>query len=117
MNYFFVAILNFNEGGIGWNLVMSLISVFAFMTFCLLKDHLVFEWLLYKFAKFSTIRSRALPIQNPNMDVDVREEIDKVKSMTHAQIKESNLVLKGITKYYGKLLAVNQLVRKIFIFF
>lgn len=85
---------------------MSFISALFFMTICLLKDHLIFEWLLYK---FTSSRARALPIQNPNMDVDVREEIDKVKSMTHAQIKDSNLVLQGITKYYGNFLAVNQL--------
>jgi ATP-binding cassette, subfamily A (ABC1), member 3 len=43
------------------------------------------------------------------MDQDVKDEIDKVKSMSPAQIRGSKLVLQGLTKYYGDFLAVNQL--------
>ena len=50
-----------------------------------------------------------LPLLSMNLDSDVNEEIQKVKEMTPEQIKNSNLVLNGLTKYYGKFLAVNQL--------
>lgn len=84
---------------------MSIVSFVLFMGFCLLKDHLVFQWILYKCFN----RSHALPVRNSIIDTDVTEEIEKVKCMTATQIRESNLVLKGLTKYYGNFLAVNQL--------
>lgn len=42
-------------------------------------------------------------------DDDVTEEIQKVKKLTDEDIKSRNLVMKGLTKYYKKFLAVNQL--------
>jgi ATP-binding cassette subfamily A (ABC1) protein 3 len=50
-----------------------------------------------------------LPLLNENLDSDVNGEIQKVKEMSMDEIKNSNLVLKGVSKYYGNLLAVNQL--------
>lgn len=50
-----------------------------------------------------------LPLLNQNIDSDVDAEIQKVKEMSREQIRDSNLVLQGLTKYYGKMLAVNQL--------
>ena len=76
-----------------------------FLGFCILKDHLVFEWIYYKFLN----RPRMLPLLNENLDSDVNAEIQKVKEMSMDEIRDSNLVLAGVSKYYGKLLAVNQL--------
>lgn len=75
------------------------------MAICLAKDHFIFELLYYKF--FS--RPRMLPLLNQNLDSDVNDEIQKVKEMSAEEIKGKNLVLKGLTKYYGNFLAVNQL--------
>jgi len=50
-----------------------------------------------------------LPLLNENLDSDVNAEIQKVKEMSMDEVKDSNLVLAGVSKYYGKLLAVNQL--------
>lgn len=74
-----------------------------------MKDHLLFETFFYKFLS-SRSRSRKLPpLHNLNIDDDVKDEIDKVNSMSVQQTKESNLVLKGLTKFYGNFCAVNQL--------
>lgn len=48
------------------------------------------------------------PIRS-DIDDDVKNEIDKVKALTTPQIEQRNLVLRGITKFYDKLLAVNQI--------
>lgn len=64
-----------------------------------------FEWVYYKFLN----RPRMLPLLSQNLDEDVNAEIQKVKEMSQEQIKNSNLVLNGLTKYYGNFLAVNQL--------
>jgi ATP-binding cassette subfamily A (ABC1) protein 3 len=84
---------------------MNAFAFVFYMGICLLKDHLVFEWFYYKYLN----RPRMLPLLSENLDNDVNAEIQKVKEMTNEQIGESNLVLKGLTKYYGNFLAVNQL--------
>lgn len=76
------------------------------MALCLMKDHLIFDNF---FNRLINRTPRILPLQNPNMDKDVKDEIDRVNSIQTAQLNDSNLVLKGITKYYGNFLAVNQL--------
>lgn len=43
------------------------------------------------------------------MDTDVMVEKNRINAMTNDEIKGTNLVTKGMTKYYGKHLAVNQL--------
>lgn len=50
-----------------------------------------------------------MPDANPTGDDDVQREIVKVKSKNSSEIDESNLVLNGLSKSYGKNLAVNQL--------
>lgn len=43
------------------------------------------------------------------MDEDVKAETTKIKQMNDRQLRDANLVLKGLTKSYKKNLAVNQL--------
>jgi ATP-binding cassette subfamily A (ABC1) protein 3 len=93
------------DTGIGINIVFNVLSGFLFLGFCILKDHLVFEWIYYKYLN----RPRALPLLSENLDSDVNAEIQKVKEMSMDDVKNSNLVLKGVSKYYNNLLAVNQL--------
>lgn len=75
------------------------------MTICLLKDHSLFEWFIYKFLTLH----RNLPAPNLDTDADVLNEYDRIKRMSDVEISNGNLVLKGLTKYYGSQLAVNQL--------
>lgn len=98
-------IFSFNEHGIGRNLLMMFVGGFFFITICLVKDHLLFDWFIYK---FMTMR-RKLPALNQTADADVQTETDRIKNMTNDEINNGNLVLNGLTKYYGNHLAVNQL--------
>lgn len=82
-----------------------LIGGLSLIGLCLIKDHLLFEWVFYKF--MSKIRS--LPVQRTTVDSDVKREAERIKNMTDADIQNGNLVLKGLTKFYGRHLAVNQL--------
>lgn len=75
------------------------------MAICLIKDHMLFDWFIYKFLAFS----RKLPALSAEMDADVKQESDRIRSMTQTDITNGNLVLNGLTKYYGNHLAVNQL--------
>jgi ATP-binding cassette, subfamily A (ABC1), member 3 len=80
-------------------------SGFLFMAFCLLKDYLVFEKVIYKIRN----RSAKTPPKPSKMDDDVQAESDKINKLSSLQLKSTNLVLQGLTKYYANHLAVNQL--------
>lgn len=99
-------VFHFDQYGIGVNIVTMLVSGVLFMSICLLKDHLIFERLIYKFIN----RSRSLPDkQSHTMDDDVKAEADKIKSMNQNELRNANLVLNGLSKTYKTNLAVNQL--------
>lgn len=85
---------------------MMLVGGVFFMIICLLKDHMMFDWLIYKFLKFSR---KLPPMSQDDVDADVKLETDKIKNMTRDEIDNGNLVLNGLTKFYGNSLAVNQL--------
>lgn len=77
-----------------------------FMTFCLLKDYLVFEKIKYKF--FNGYPKTLKPLRTQSDD-DVQHESEKVNKMNSLKLKSTNLVLQRLTKYYKSYLAVNQL--------
>ena len=52
---------------------------------------------------------RNLPPLSRETDADVLDEYERIKRMSDSEIASGNLVLKGLTKYYGNHLAVNQL--------
>lgn len=74
------------------------------MAICLSLDHLVFERLIYKIK----INRKNLP-SKIIVDSDVENETQKIKNMTNSEILNGNLVLQGLSKCYGKNVAVNQL--------
>lgn len=84
---------------------MNYVSGIIYLTITLLIDLNVFKFLLYKIIK----PSKNMPSITNIEDDDVTEEIQKVKKLTDEDIKSRNLVMKGLTKYYKKFLAVNQL--------
>ncbi|XP_055537148.1 phospholipid-transporting ATPase ABCA3-like isoform X2 [Wyeomyia smithii] len=62
------------------------------------------------FGKGHRLLAQRPPIDDPNdIDDDVRAEKDRVSRMTAEQISSKNLVMHDLTKYYKRLLAVNQL--------
>jgi ATP-binding cassette, subfamily A (ABC1), member 3 len=84
---------------------MMFVSGIFFLTICLLNDHMMFDWFIYKLCT----RSRKLPPQSSDIDDDVQEEVERIENMSEDEMEDKNLVLKGLTKFYGKFLAVNQL--------
>ncbi|CAG9800232.1 unnamed protein product [Chironomus riparius] len=97
-------IWSFGKRGMGINLAMMGAGGALFMTIVLLKDYFIFAWIKYK------LSSRNLPLPPiSSADDDVIAEIERVRSKTATEIIDSNLVLRGLTKVYGKHLAVNQL--------
>lgn len=85
---------------------MMIVSGILFMSFCLLKDYLIIERLIYKFSN----QFRQMPSESTGMmDDDVKNEKDKIKQLTSSQLLNENLVLQGVCKFYKSNLAVNQL--------
>jgi ATP-binding cassette subfamily A (ABC1) protein 3 len=83
---------------------MMSVGTILFLGFVLLNDLLVIKWMQYKIFN----RSPALPSLNTSMDDDVRNEMERVSNKTRLEVQDSNLVLNGLTKFYGKFNAVNQ---------
>lgn len=70
-------------------------------------------WLIILFLKEYHIIKFRIPWRKHSpveyeMDEDVREEQEKVQSLTQTQIDNTNLVAKNITKYYKNFLAVKK---------
>lgn len=84
---------------------MMAVGGVIFMTICLLKDHMLFDWFIYKFLTLP----RKLPPVSQELDADVHEELIRVQNMDQAEIEQGKLVLKDLSKFYGNHLAVNQL--------
>ncbi|XP_063704504.1 phospholipid-transporting ATPase ABCA3-like [Culicoides brevitarsis] len=91
--------------GSGRNLVfMAGVGVIAFVIL-FLKE--------YKLLKISCFNGKSNKViaetEDEVMDADVKMEKAKIKGLTQAEIKDYNLVMKDVTKYYKDFLAVNQL--------
>jgi ATP-binding cassette, subfamily A (ABC1), member 3 len=87
------------------NIIVMICAGILFTSFCLLKDYLIFEKVLYKLFN----RSLKSPPNKTLLDDDVQKETDKISKLNSLQLKGGNLVLQGLTKYYKNNLAVNQL--------
>lgn len=83
---------------------MMIVSGILFLSVCLLLDHLVIEKFIYKLRD----NRKKLPTKTA-VDNDVEDEAEKIKRMTNSEMKNSNLALIGLSKFYGNNLAVNQL--------
>lgn len=98
-----------SKDGIINNFVYMIIGGVIFMTIVVMNDFLVFKWIGYKFI-YPYLKSwNKMPQPNPTGDDDVQREIENVKSKNQTQVRQSHLVLDGLSKSYGKNLAVNQL--------
>lgn len=75
------------------------------MGFCLLKDHMLFDWFIYKFLTLP----RKLPPVSQDLDEDVHDELIRVQNMDEEELAQKKLVLKDLSKFYSSQLAVNQL--------
>lgn len=71
-------------------------------------EYRVFEGISYYIGSFFERKVPLLAEQN-DIEPDVDAEKQRIKQMSMNDLYENNLVLKGLSKYYGKFLAVNQL--------
>lgn len=102
---FFIQILGLNAESIGISLFMMIFSGFVYMIIVVIKDHKLSRRLRY------FICPKPLPSLgdiNDDMDDDVREEVERIFKMSEDEIAKENLVLRGISKNYKKLKAVNK---------
>lgn len=97
-------VFHFGASGIGANLVLMIVSGILYLSICLLLDHLVFEKLIYKLKD----NRKSLPAKTM-VDNDVEDETQTIQKMTNSEMKQANLALIGLSKFYGSNLAVNQL--------
>lgn len=89
---------------------MSIFAGIVWIGVCLIKDHSLVQMMFQKaFEKY-----KVPSWKNPEeLDEDVREESERIMSMDASELKKGNLVLKGLSKYYGNSLVVNQLNLKV----
>lgn len=67
---------------------------------------LEFKWIQKVFWRY---KKQFLKPRDKNIDSDVDDENERVHKMNREEMSDHNLVLKDITKYYGKVLAVNRI--------
>ncbi|XP_055711669.1 phospholipid-transporting ATPase ABCA3 isoform X3 [Phlebotomus papatasi] len=100
---------DFQDPGIGRDLTyMALVGVIMFVVL-LLKETRVLEGIFYRGKKVLMNPIPETEEEGGLLDDDVRVEKERVREMSLTDIEKHNLVLKDMTKYYGKFLAVNQL--------
>lgn len=90
------------------NLVyMAIVAIVAF-TILLIKEYKLFESIIYMARQL--YKGPAPPqYENDSIDSDVLAEKQRIQIMPMEEIKESNLIINQMSKYYSSFLAVNQL--------
>lgn len=99
---------DFDNYGIGRNLLYLFvvgISVFAVL---LLNEYEIFAAAFYSIKSFFVSKFTLDPSTEP-IDSDVMEEKEKVQNMSKLEIESYNLVVKNMSKVYGKFVAVNNM--------
>lgn len=94
-----------DEPGIGRNIVYSLLVGTALIALLLFVEYGFVKKAMYFLRKNIT----APPAKNIDEDEDVAEEKAKIRNASAATLNEYTLVLKDLTKYYKRFLAVNGL--------
>ncbi|KAK4876911.1 hypothetical protein RN001_009417 [Aquatica leii] len=92
--------------GIGRNVFFSILVGIVLIGLLLLKEYRIFEKIRYS---FQTKVERTDSLQIIPRDEDVNQERERIKNMTLNDIKNYNLVLYNVSKYYKNFLAVDKL--------
>lgn len=94
--------------GIGRHITYLVVTGLVLIVILFLKELRVFDGLFYRSRKIYTGPSPP-ETEDEVMDSDVRAEKDRIKAMGPEDIRNNNLVVKSMTKFYKNHLAVNQL--------
>lgn len=97
-----------NNFGIGRNLVFMTCTGIAFFIILLVTEYSLVSSSIYTIRRYFTSAFKRDELDEP-IDYDVVEEKNRVKAMTETDIRNHNLVLMGMTKLYGKFLAVHDM--------
>lgn len=101
---------SFNEDGIGLNLTALAIMGVVFFFILYAVEYSWLEELFYKIKGKRLYRGSIVPeTEDDVMDSDVADEKLRIRSMKLSEIKENNLIIKDMTKYYRSMMAVNQI--------
>lgn len=86
---------------------MAVVGILCFSVLLII-EYRVFESVIYYVR--SSFERKLPPVALKNeTDNDVDDEKKRVEQMTMNDLKENNLVLKSLSKFYGDQLAVNQI--------
>lgn len=94
--------------GIGRHITYLVVTGTVLIVVLFLKELRIFDGIFYRSRK---MYSGPPPPETEDavMDSDVRAEKDRIQAMGPGEIRNNNLVVKSMTKYYKSHLAVNQL--------
>lgn len=105
---FLVDTYGWQEPGIGRNLAyMGVIGVGPFILLLII-EYRIFASLIYYVCEDSKQEPPQIRASR-EIDSDVKAEKKRINSMSSKELQTNNLVVKNLTKYYGKFLAVNQI--------
>ncbi|KAG4070234.1 hypothetical protein HA402_003924 [Bradysia odoriphaga] len=99
---------DFSESGVGVQLMaLFVIGVVSFVILFVIE----FRWLQNFYFKLRAInRRKDIPeSEDGTVDSDVMNEKNKIRSITAYADSSNNLIVKDFTKFYGNILAVNQI--------
>lgn len=100
--------MQWDEPGIGRGLFfMSLVAI-IFLAILLLMEFGIFSLAIYYIRGRHKEKTPRIP-KNAKLNDDVRIEKEKVNEMAAEDMMLTNLVVRNLTKFYGELLAVNEL--------
>lgn len=96
------------EPGIGRNLTYFVATGILSLAILLVIEYRILNGLFYKLWSICQRRKGRQP-DSGYLDVDVNNEKQKVAAMSSEEISKKNLILRGVSKNYGNILAVNEL--------
>lgn len=95
----------FESPGIGRNILFLIITGIILFAFLFLKEFGHFKTLYYKIFKSKDNKALEM-ISKVGLDSDVLDEKTKVRNMSLTEIKDSNMVIRNMTKVYKDFPAV-----------
>ncbi|XP_037034194.1 ATP-binding cassette sub-family A member 3-like isoform X1 [Bradysia coprophila] len=101
-------VFSWNENSVSKDLlVMVATSIGVTLLVLLIEQGLLRRLIAYL---VSLVRSRPVfdPLQDEQLDDDVREVKERINAMDVGQLREQSVVLQNVSKFYGSFLAVNQ---------
>lgn len=93
----------------GKHMTYSLIVGLVFILSLLLLEYGVFKWINYHINALFYATSSTSSVENEEEEEDVYAEKLKVHTFAQNDLKKHSLILKDVTKYYRKHLAVNRI--------